>query len=101
MSEPLTDYERKVWRESAEDILKRPYYYKGDTVNMVALARNRLRYEKTLQAQDELIAALVEALEEIQAVEIGCCMTEGCCIAEPLCTYMIATVAIKGATDAS
>ena len=55
MSEILTDYERRVWKESAEDILAHmeKHYYQKVTIS--TLAENRLRYEATLQAKDDAI----------------------------------------------
>jgi len=50
MVEPLTDYERKVWKESAEDILAHPETYRDENrPGWIVFARNRLRYEQTIQ----------------------------------------------------
>jgi len=65
MSEILTDYERRVWKESAEDILAHmeKHYYQKVTIS--TLAENRLRYEATLQAKDATIEALKVQIERL------------------------------------
>ena len=61
MAEPLTAYERKTWRESAKNILAYPERDANRTVSFETLAKNRLRYEATIQAVEAQRDALVTA----------------------------------------
>ena len=90
MSRILTDYERKVWRESAIELIEHP----GKMFSSQSYARNRLRYEATLQAKDTQIAALVTALEEIRDMTV--CDALGDRFER---AAMAARIAIKEATD--
>ena len=46
--EILTDYERRVWKESAIELLEHP----SKMFSSDSFATNRLRYEKTLRERD-------------------------------------------------
>jgi len=81
MSEILTDYERIVWKDSAEDILAQPVeYQEWSRPSWGTFAQNRLRYEATLQAKDAQIAALERVISQ------RCVDDQACIFADELLT---------------
>jgi len=61
MIRPLTRDERRAWQLGTEDIATNARGF----VSIEVLAMNRRRYEATLRAQDEVIAALVVVCAKI------------------------------------
>jgi len=72
MVRPLTDYERRVWKESAEDIIAHPENTRIIARSLIwrKLAADRLRYEATLQVKDAQIRVLATALRDITEMTV-------------------------------